>query len=356
MKKKKEALTPAKSRQIELLKKYYEVDDENRIVKVTLAYEKASELFVTDYASETHPEFKSEILSRVSEILSRVPIEYKVELSFAIDDYEEYDPKELLESFNDLVELNHYDVINESKKKSLKIAFLLVAGIISLILMIAGNHNGWFGEEPYNDLISEIIDIVGWVFIWEAVSIMFLSPSEERLRTVKLRARVSSVFFKDGNTNEIKANEKCEEIFEDWVGDSRTKKASKELLLISGSGFLAIAASNLISGFADLSKSYSEYSTLFIVLYVIFILASSAFMVIAGIGAISSYLGKGPFRKTVGFFAIANIVIAIIGIVFSFIDTDGNVIENWKLIVSGVFSILLFLVYGIGWMLSFKKK
>ncbi len=356
MKKKKEILTPTKNRQIELLKKYYEVDEEKRVVKITLAYEKASELFVTDYSSEEHPEFKSEILSRVSEIISRVPIEYKVELSFAIDDYEGYDPDKLLESFNDLVELNHYEVVNEGKKKSLKVALLLVAGIICLIFMIAGNHNGWFGEDPYKDLISEIVDIVGWVFIWEAVSMLFLSPSEERLRTVKLRARVSSVSFKDGNTNEIKSEEKCEEIFESWVGESKTKKASKDLLLISGSGFLAVAASTLISGVSDIWNNANSYSPLFLTLYAIFVLISVSFMVISGIGAISSYLGKGPFRKAVGGFAIANIAIGIIGIVFSFIDMDGTAISNWKMIVSGISSIILFLLYGAGWLMSLKKK
>ncbi len=352
--KRKETYNPIKAQQIELLKKYYEIDEENKVVKVTLAYEKASELFVTDYASEEHPEFKGEILSRVSEIISRVPLDYKVDLSFAIDDYEGYDPDKLLESFNDLVEMNHFGSLIDSKKKGLRIALLLAAGVIALILMIAGSNGGWFGEGSTKDLITEIIDIVGWVFIWEAVSIMFLSPNEDKLRSVRLKTRVNSISFKDGNTGEIKTEESATHAFTRLASESKTKKASKDLLLISGAGFLALAFSTLISGISDVCNVENAYTAKNIAIIMAFVILFSGFMAISGIGAISSYLDRGPLRKAVGFFAIANIIIGVIGIVLSFTFTNGD--GNWKLVVSSIFSFILFFVYGLGWLLSFKKK
>ncbi len=352
--KRKETYNPVKAQQIELLKKYYEIDEEHKVVKVTLAYEKASELFVTDYASEEHPEFKREILERVSEILSRIPLDYKIDLSFAIDDYEGYDPDKLLESFNDLVEMNHFGALIDNKKKGLKIALLLVAGIISLVLMINGSAGGWFGEGSNKDLVTEIIDIVGWVFIWEAVSIMFLSPNEEKLRSVKLKTRVNSIDFKDGNTGKTLIKEASSKAFQSLAGESNTKKASKRLLLISGSGFLAVSTSTLISGVRDLVTNGSDYNTVVIISYLAFILIFSGFMILSGIGAISSYLDKGPLKKAVPYFAITNMVIGLIGIIFSFVNTSGA--GNWKLVVSGIISFVLFLLYGIGWLLGFKKK
>ncbi len=351
--KKKETYNPVKARQIELLSKYYEIDEENKVVKVTLAYEKASELFVTDYASEEHPEFKEEILSRVSDILSRIPLDYKADLSFAIDDYEGYDPNKLLESFNDLVEMNNYEGFVDGRKKGLRIALLLIAGIISLVLMISGTKGGWFGEDSTKDLITEIIDIIGWVFIWEAVSIIFLSPNEEKIRSVKLKTRVNSISFKDGNNGKILTEEKGLKAFESWHGESKTKRASKSLLLISGSGFLAVATSTLISGISDISSNASSYGTVTLISYLAFTILFCGFMIVSGIGAISSYLDRGPLKKAVPYFAIINIIIGILGIVLSFAENDGA--GNWKFVVSSIVSFILFLLYGAGWLLGLNK-
>ncbi len=354
MKKKSEQYNPIKARQIELLKKYYEVDETKKTVKITLAYEKASELFVNDYFSEEHPEFNGDILARVGDIISRVPVDYRVDLNFAIDDYEGYDPKTLIASFNDAVEMGHYSVLSESKKNGLRIALLLVAGISCLVFMIAGGHNGWFGSDSLKDLLTEVIDIVGWVFIWEAVSIMFLSPSEEKKRTMRLRNCVSSISFIDGESNECLAAEKCEDVFKQWAEESKVKRLSKELLLISGSGFLAISVSSLLSSISDILKPEYQVSPAFIIIYAITMTLSFLFLLIAGIGAISSYLGYGPFRRFVGFFAIANLVFASFTIGFSFIDTGSG--ESWKLLLSGIFSFIFFILYSLGWALSFKKE
>lgn len=354
MKKRNEPISPVRARQIELLKKYYEVDEEKRTVKVKLSYEKASELLTDDYSSETHPEFNSGILIRTSEVISRIPLGYKIDLQFAVDDYEGHNAKTLLESFNDAVEMRHYSVLGEGKRNGLRIALLLVAGIVSLVFMIAGASAGWFGSDTTKDLITEVIDIIGWVFIWEAVSIMFLSPSEERMQSIKLRTRVNSIAFIDGESEKLLSEEKCENVFNQWAEESNIKKLSKEMLLVAGSGFLAIAISSLISNIAEITQLGSQYSPLFICLYALFLTMSFIVMCIAGIGAISTYIGHGPFKKFVGFFGAINLVLSITSIVLSFVDSAGT--TNWKLLVSGIFSLVFYLLYATGWLLSFKKE
>ncbi len=347
-------MNPVRARQIELLKKYYEVDEERKTAKVVLTYDKVGELLTTDYSSSAHPEFNSDILTRVSEVISRIPLGYKIDLQFAINDYEGYQANAIMESFNDAVELRHYSVLGERRRNGLRIALLLVTGIVSLIFMIAGGSAGWFGNDATKDLITEVIDIIGWVFIWEAVSIMFLSPSEERMQSVKLRTHVNSIAFVDGKHKQLLLEEKCETVFKQWAEESNIKKLSKEMLLVAGSGFLAIAVSSLISNIAEITRMGDQYSPLFICFYALLLVLSFLVMCTAGIGAISSYVGHGPFKKYVGFFGAASLVLSILSIVFSLVGTDG--LTNWKLFVSGIFSLVFYLLYATGWLLSFKKE
>ena len=183
---------------------------------------------------------------------------------------------------------------------------------------------------------------------------MFLSPSEEKKRTMRLRKCVNSISFIDGENQKSLATEKCEDVFKQWAEESKVKRLSKELLLISGSGFLAISVSSFLSSISDILHPEYQYSPLFIAIYAIIMVLSFLFLLIAGIGAISSYLGRGPFKRFVGFFAIANLVFASLMIGLSFIDSGSG--ESWKLLLSGIFSLIFFVLYSLGWALSFKKE
>lgn len=348
-------VSPVKTRQIELLKKYYEVDEENKTVKVKLAYEKASELFTNDYASEDHPEFQPEIIDRVCQILNRVPLPYKVDIEFAIDDYEGHDPSRLLESFNDAVEMNHYGVLGEGKKKGLQIALLLVAGIVALIFKIAGETNGWFGEGSTSEIISEIIDIAGWVFVWESVSIMFLSPSEERLQSIKLKTRVSSIAFAN-EQKEVLASEDCTDVFNHWAEESRSKRLSKIFFLIGGTGFIGAACSSFISTLTFLFNSENDYSPTVIFLSLLFAIFSSLFLILAGIAGISAYSGRDRFKRFIGIFGIFCLIVSVFNIVSSMVGLFSGGAINVHLFISGVFSFIFYLFYGLGWLFGLNKE
>lgn len=351
----KESSNPIRARQIDLLKKYYEIDEGKKLVKVKLAYQKASELFTNDFCSKDYPEFSPEILERVSQIIAHIPLGYKIDLQFAIEDYEGYDAKKLLESFNDAIEMSHYSTLSEGKRNGIKIALLLIAGIICLVLKNTGEGAGWFGEGSTKELISEIIDITGWVFVWEAVSIIFLSPSEERARAIRFRTRIDSISFVSRENEETLSSEKCEKIFEQWAEENKLKKLSREMLLVAGSGFIAIAISSLIANMNVYFDSANHYSPLYITFGIIFSLLSAFVMSIAGMGAISRYLGRGPFQKFVGFYAVICLIVSITSIVFSFLG-EANSGTNWKMFASGVFSLVFYILYALGWVMNSKKE
>lgn len=352
--KKNENTNVIKARQIELLKKYHEIDEEKKLVIVKLSYKNVDEILMDDHQSKEHPEFNPEVLSRISQIISHIPLGYKIDLRLSIDDYGGFDPDLLLESLNDRIEMSHYSSLQGVKRNGIRIALLLIAGIVALVFKILAGSAGWFGEGVSNELASEIIDIVGWVFIWEAVSIMFLSPSEERTRTIQFRTRIDSISFIDGNDGEVVSSEKCEKVFEQWAEESKLKKLSRNLLLTAGSGFLTIAISSLIVNLITVFDLIGKESPLYITIVFLVSLIFFVITVIAGIGAISRYIGYGPFQKSVAFFAVACLFISITSIILSFVgDPSGGF--NAKTFVSGLFSLIFYVMYVFGWIFSFKR-
>ena len=60
--KKKFKLNEREQEQIDLLKKYYEIDDEKRIIKVILHYASIDETLLCDIESINHPQFDESLL------------------------------------------------------------------------------------------------------------------------------------------------------------------------------------------------------------------------------------------------------------------------------------------------------
>ena len=244
MAKKKDKIIVNK-REIDLLNKYYEIDNENRIVTMPLHYEKASDLINNKIISKDNYLFDYEELTSINDMIRRVPIMYKVNIDIQIDDYEDYDPKELLAGFNDQMELNQYNYQRENRLKYLKAGILLIIGVSILFLMGYAKINGFFGDDTRANVYSEIFDIIGWVFIWEMVTVAFLTPSELGVNSNMFKLRVREVSFSDSNKNQL-AIESLYEKAKDWDSERRMEKASKHSLLIGGVAFFSIAVIDLI--------------------------------------------------------------------------------------------------------------
>ena len=69
------------SRQKELINKYYEVDEENKLVEISFYYTSASELFTLKEGTKI-PRFAKEELEKINEIIKTIPLEYKIDISY----------------------------------------------------------------------------------------------------------------------------------------------------------------------------------------------------------------------------------------------------------------------------------
>ena len=163
-KKKKKDKFIVNAREIELLNKYYEVDNENRIVTMPLHYDKASDLVNGKIISKDNYLFDYEELTSINDMIKRIPVMYKIKINIDIDDYEDYEPDKLLSGFNDAMELNQFNYEREKKLKFLRASLLLIVGISVLFFVGYGKINHWFGTSQEADIYSEIFDIIGVSF------------------------------------------------------------------------------------------------------------------------------------------------------------------------------------------------
>ena len=289
------------SRQIELMKKRFDVDEENKIVKLDLYYEKADEILESNVDTKV-PNFDREKFGRIKELISDFPLDYKADLNIKIDDYEGYKPEELLDGFNDAVELTHYSGNRAHKKKWVQIVFLLLAGILLLNIMARGVLENWLDlNETSTDVLREVFDITSWVFIWQAVSLWFLSPTEDRVTSLTLSHRIRNVAFLD-NKDKVLVQEDYRECYDNTNHEKKLRTVGKYLLLISGAAFFGLGISNFFTAIFELPGLIALFSPdgsdeiiatiIFTVILLSMQLTTVVFEILGGLAAISSFTGK----------------------------------------------------------------
>lgn len=329
-------------RQIELLEKYYVVDNDKKIINIDLHYPKSSDILLNNEGNINYPLFKNEILETINNSIERTPKDYKVNIIFDIEDYENYKPKQIIESFNDTLELGQYSARRGKQLKNLIASILILVGIILLFFMIIGKNNNWFEEGIKSDIISEVIDIAAWVFIWEAVTMIFLEQPEQNKFALKIRRKVVQITMLKKGNNEPLYLENTNSIFNNWEGESKIKSVGRNCLLISSSAYLFLALFNIYSLCKYLLAN--DLTIFTIATLIIFTIISSGVSILAGLGGLFKYIGKkNVLANFVRPYAIFLSIIIIINIIINSIDF------NYFGLLSIIPSFLINILYIIGY-------
>ncbi len=347
-KKEKKKIDPVKDRQIELYQEYYDVDEANKTIDISLHYEKASELLNLNMCKKEHPLFGKSFLEEVQEIIENAPIGYKLHLNFEIDDYEGYDPKVLIKSFNDTLELGQYNSRNEKQRKQWISAILVLIGILILFMMTIIKDNEILGEGIRSSIITEVMDIIAWVFVWEAATILFLDHSEQTKLTLFIKHRVSKIaMYQTGSENPLIVEE-GNNVFSKWT-DEKVKKIGKYSLLISSSFILFMSFYNIYAFIIQVKGDQIEKADFALNLIVLII--TTILAILAGIAGILTFNGKkSKITKFVGIYAIILLVIVILQIIMTISYREP------VYVVSAIFSFIFNLFYIFGYFVNKYAK
>lgn len=207
--------------------------------------------------------------------------------------------------------------------------------------MVIGKNKLWFGEGIKAEVIAETINIAAWVFVWEAVSMLFLEKSEQKIFALRIRTRVSEIAMLETDRSNILTCETAEAIFGKWDNESKLKRYSKMATLISSMILIFTSFYTLYSLITGIITN--NFSGFFLVVVIVVSIISILTYFFAGIAGLRNYIGKiNGISKFMGIYVailIVNYVITIIGqitnsnlsIIFS---TIGSVVINF-LYISG---------------------
>ena len=139
-----------------------------------------------------------EISDTILQYLDDIPKGYKSNIEFDITDYEGYSPKAFMDAFKYLLECDRMRFRKEKHKKNVMIAGLLSAGLFFLLIMIL-TLAFTFINETVDEILTAVIEIASWVFIWEAIDLIFLSPTDTFKKGVVFFSKIESVSFSEGD-------------------------------------------------------------------------------------------------------------------------------------------------------------
>lgn len=305
---------PIDSRQLEMISRYYPVDRENKTVTFTFHYDSVEDILTPDVRTiRSLSHVDSSILEKMDSFVSFLPQDYTAIFDFVIDDYKGNSPQDVLDSFNDAVELNHYSGLKKSRKQKLVASLLMAVGCIVLLLMCVGEIHGWFGEGTKKEMVSEIIDIIAWVFIWESVSMAFLEPTSNISLDVTMKTRIRSIRFLD-TENHLLVQENQNNMISVWRRKERNKSLGYRFLLAGSAGFIALGLATIIIGLPKIVRDGQTDAVIGIVDFFI-VLAISVCYFLGGYAGIMFYSGKRKFKKTTMVF----FVLSVLGLISNFV-------------------------------------
>ncbi len=321
--KKEKKIDPRFSHQLDLLEKYFEVDRENKIIEMKFKYDKASDAIDDEISSVKKPLFKREILETISEYLNMLPTGFKANVDILFDDLEGYDPKDISESLNDYLELNSFQIFREGKKKWLIASLLVFFGIIILIIKInSGKLN--LVSDYGKSIFEEVIDIIAWVFIWEAVTVLFLSPSDLLIYGIGLLKKINVIKIGDDKNYHTQTKE---EIIDKWQYDSKSSKVCRVLWLSSSVFLMALGTSDFITEIILCGKvGFNWINTIGILADVLTFLL--------GLSGLLSYIGKNKLNIIMKAFGIILALLALVLFVAGIELGDGQTIFTYGAIVA----------------------
>lgn len=344
---------------VELLKEYYAFDEESKIFTIPISFYNVNDVVDCDVIDpKNNPMFKREAMEKIKDTVMGLPGSYKADIHLKIGNYEDYDPKVLMKSFNKAILLNQQRSQIEQRRSGIIAAILALAGFLILFLYIFGRIHGWYGENEEElgyAFITEVLDIVAWVFIWEAVSFVFLYENDYRSINIGLLVKINTIGFYDGEGKAVLDPEDLDKEIGISFKSRRYGPIGKNFLLLGSIIFLVLGGFLFINRLINiivLANSGGEGG--FDLVVNSLGVAEGIACFLAGLAGISLYDDKPLPARIMGPWIV---VLGLLTIAYSAFAIMSQSVSNYA---SMAFCLFSYIIYIIGYVMtsrfSIKKK
>lgn len=257
--------------------------------------------------------FKNDFFEECQQIITRFPAPYRLNAEIILEDWENHNPQEPAKSFRDSLSIMQNTKRMNGRRALFLSAMFVIAGFLILALMVCGQNLGWFGSGFSASLWEEVVDIAGTVFLWEAVTVVFLETSEQSVSDPGIRKRIASLTFR--NTDGTLLLRVCDDqLFQltDWT--ARMQQLVRDCLLVSGCGLVLSGINALMFVLNPEFPMDGEVLTK-VRMYLSFL---SIFQVAAGVGGFYLFWGRrNVFTALAKVYVFCELVITVLIIAIS---------------------------------------
>ena len=334
-------------RRVELLKEYYDFNEQTKTFDVTLHFEKASDMFNERFDLMKKRVMKEEIIEEVAGLLGDIPKGYKADLSLVVDDYEGVPYEEILDAFHNAVKLRLARFKAASRRKYHKVAALIVIGVFLIALMILGEIMGWWGGESIEGrLFSYVLDTAGCVFIWESLYSALLERTSDASLGYIFSTRLSSVgLYHNDDSDEALLSERNGEVM--IVEKERLgKKAGSTFLYLSGFFLVGAGVIGILLRAPSLASLFAQSGAIALVGGIMGFLSS---LFLCGLGFLAIMMFNENFRYYVLTAVASVLILAIVVLSFASMFLSQNPPAT---IIASTASLVAMVLYVLGFVLT----
>ena len=174
-------------------KSFFDVDDEAKVARITLEFERAEDIFDENYISKT-PVLSDDFIDWIGSVFTLVSDKYKIDLTVNFKDMGGYTEDNLSDIFRKNIELELKSRFKENRKRNRVAYGLIFVGVMFFFAMMLINRL-WDTESVWKEIFVYISDIATTVTFWEAMTILVVEQKEKRAYIKNLRSRFSSIRF-----------------------------------------------------------------------------------------------------------------------------------------------------------------
>ena len=172
---------------------FFTLDKENNIANISLEFNNPSEIFDLNYVTKT-PILNDELTEWIYSIFELVPNRYKINLNICFDSLEGYKEEELLDIFEKNILLEYKKLINSQHRQRRIALSFLGSGILVLIITLLLTFI-WEDGGVLKEVIAYILDVIVYVVMWEAVTILVVDSRERNFKIKNAIKRFNKITF-----------------------------------------------------------------------------------------------------------------------------------------------------------------
>lgn len=168
----------------QILSRYFSIED--RVATLRLVYDTFAELLNPNFGDDNIKKLNGKLFSDIQEAIEILPKKYKLNVEIVIKDFGAYSREECEEIISQNIKLSIYLALKSMSTH--RWGGLALMGVGALVLIAS-----YFLHSSKYDIIFDIVNISGTLFVWEGARIAFLQRTLELKNAKKLAKAVQNI-------------------------------------------------------------------------------------------------------------------------------------------------------------------